>query len=194
MVSPHPQIPETSRLTPRIAGLYDTPENVVAEVTYIPPPLPANAKIPVRSQPSEQAYIDYLTSPTSSFNPADPMEVNLVKEISNPHSRAKKQKRWQELQRREKALLEEYVKAELKDLQGRTRREARAEATFKWKQRIEADRKAELKRRWQLRGQEAKLLRKRARAAKKEAKRNQKLADLVLEQGPNQVIPASAGP
>jgi len=180
-----------SRLTSRIAGLYDTPENVVAEITYIPPPLPANAKVPAHSQPSEQAYIDYLSSPTSSsFDPADPMEVNLVKEVSNPHSRAKKQRRWQERQRHEKALLQEYIKVELKDLQGRTRQEARAEATFKWKQRIEADRKAELKRRWQLRGQEAKLLRKRARAAKKEAKRNQKLADLVLEQGPNQAIPA----
>ena len=191
MVSLHPQMLETSRLTPRIAGLYDTPENVVAEVTYAPPPLPANAKVPANSQPSEQAYIDYLSSPaSSSFDPADPMEVNLVKEVSNPHSRAKKQRRWQERQRHEKALLQEYIKAELKDLQGRTRQEARAEATFKWKQRIEADRKAELKKRWQLRGQEAKLLRKRVRAAKKEAKRNQKLADLVLEQGTNQVIPA----
>jgi len=191
MVSLHPQMLEISRLTPRIAGLYDTPENVVAEVTYAPPPLPANAKVPANSQPSEQAYIDYLSSPTSSsFDPADPMEVNLVKEVSNPHSRAKKQRRWQERQRREKALLQEYTKAELKDMQGRTRQEARAEATFKWKQRIEADRKAELKRRWQLRGQEAKLLRKRVRAAKKEAKRNQKLADLVLEQGSNQAIPA----
>ena len=117
------------------------------------------------------------------------MEINLVKEVSNPHSRAKKQKRWQERQHREKSLLEEYVMAELKNLQSRTRREARTEATFKWKQRIEADRKAELKRRWQLRGQEAKLSRKRARAAKKEARRDQKLADLVLEQGSNQVIP-----
>jgi len=171
-------------------GLYDTPGDVVAEVTYTPPALPANAGVSPRAQPSEQAYIDYLLSPTSSsFGPADPMEVNLVKEVSNPHSRAKKQRRWQERQRIEKNLLEEYVKAELKDLQGRTRREARTEATFKWKQRIEADRKAELKRRWQLRGQEAKLLRKRARAAKKEVKRNQKLAGLILEQGSNQVIP-----
>ena len=117
-----------------------------------------------------------------------------MKEVSNPHSRAKKQKRWQERQRREKALLEEYVKAELKDLQGRTRREARAEAAFKCKQRIEADRKAELKKRWQLRGQEAKLLRKRARAVKKEARRNRRLADLVLEQRPNQVVPAQSSP
>ena len=181
----------TSRLTIHcIAGLYDTLEDVVAEVTYTPPALPADAKIPARPPPSEQTYIDYLSSPTSSsFNPADPVEANLVKEVSNPHSRAKKQRRWQERQRSEKALLEEYVKSELKDLQGRTRRDARAEATFKWRQRVEADRRAELKRRWQLRGQEAKLLRKRARAAKKEAKRNQKLADLVLEQGPNQVIP-----
>ena len=181
----------TSRLTIRcIAGLYDTLEDAVAEVTYTPPALPANAKVPAPPPPSEQSYIDYLSSPTSSsFDPADPVEVNLVKEVSNPHSRAKKQRRWQERQRSEKALLEEYVKSELKDLQGRTRRDARGEATFKWKQRIEADRRAELKRRWQLRGQEAKLLRKRARAAKKEAKRNQKLADLVLEQGSNQVIP-----
>lgn len=174
-----------------IAGLYDTPEAVVAEVTYIPPALPANSKIPARPPPSEQAYIDYLTSPaSSSFNSADPVEVNLTREVSNPHSRAKKQRRWQERQLHEKALLEEYIKTELKHLQGRTRREARTEATFKWKQRLEADRKAEVKRRWQLRGQEAKLLRKRARSAKKEVKRRQKLADLVLEQGPNQIIPA----
>lgn len=173
-----------------IAGLYDTPEGVVAEVTYTPPALPADAKVPIRAPPSEQTYIDYLSSPTSSsFNPADPVEVNLVREVSNPHSRAKKQRRWQERQHREKALLEEYTKAELKDLQGRTRREARAEAAFKWKQRIEADRKAEIKLRWQLRGQEAKLLRKRARAVKKEARRSQKLADLVLGQGSNQVVP-----
>ena len=176
----------------RIAGLYDTPEDVVAEVTYTPPALPANSKVLARAPPSEQAYIDYLSSSiSSSFDPADPVEVNLVKEVSNPHSRAKKQRRWQERQHREKSLLEEYVKAELKDLQGRTRREARAEATFKWRQRVETDRRAEVKRRWQLRGQEAKLLRKRTRAAKKEARRNQKLADLVLEQGTNQVIPAT---
>lgn len=196
MVSSQAQAYETSKLTsmPQPVGLYDTPEAVVEEVTYTPPALPANAKVPARPPPSEQAYIDYLASPaSSSFDAAEPVEVNLVKEVSNPHSRAKKQRRWQELQRREKALLEEYIKAELKDLQGRTRRDARAEATFKWKQRIEADRKAELKRRWQLRGQEAKLLRKRARAAKKEAKRSKKLADLVLEEGSNQVVPAQIG-
>jgi hypothetical protein len=185
---------EVYMFIPWIAGLYDTPEEVVAEVTYIPPALPATSEIPARPPPSEQAYIDYLSSPTSSsFDLADPVEVNLVREVSNPHSRANKQRRWQERQRREKALLGEYIKAELKDLQGRTRREARTEATFKWKQRIEADMKAELKKRWQLRGQEAKLLRKRARAAKKETKRKQKLADLILEQGPNQVIPVLAG-
>ena len=191
MVSSNTQKFEVSPLTvPWIAGLYDTSESVVSEVTYTPPALPANPDVPVRPPPSEQAYIDYLSSPTSSpLNPSDPVEVNLVKEVSNPHSRAKKQRRWQERQRHERALLEEYVKAELKDLQGRTRRDARAEAAFKWKQRIEADRKAELKRRWQHRGQEARLLRKRARAVKKEARRNQKLADLALEQGQNQVVP-----
>ena len=190
MVSLPVQKVKASRLIPWIAGLYDTPEEVVAEVTYTCPALPANPKIPARLPPSEQAYINYLSSSTSSpFDSADPMEVNLVKEVSNPHSRANKQRRWQERQLHEKALLEEYVKTELKYLQGRTRQEACAEATFKWKQRIEADRKAEVKRRWQLRGQEAKLLRKRARAVKKKDKRNQKLANLALEKGSNQVIP-----
>jgi hypothetical protein len=189
-VSPYKQTCEVSRLIHWIAGPYDTPRAVVEEITYTPPSLPASAEVPARPPPSEQAYIDFLSSPASStFDSVEPIEVNLAKEISNPHSRAKKQRRWQERQRHEKALLEEFVKVELKDLQGRTRREARAEATFKWRQRVEADRTAELKRRWQLRGQEAKLLRKRARAAKKEARRNQKLADMVLEGGPNQVIP-----
>lgn len=120
------------------------------------------------------------------------MELNLVKEVSNPHSRAKKQRRWQEKQEYERALLLQFIREELKDLKGRTSREARAEATFKCRQKLDDDRKAELRRRWEARGQEAKLVRKRARKARKEIKKSERLTNLVLQQGNNQILPPDA--
>lgn len=165
----------------------------MAEVTYTPPALPISTKLPLPRAPSEHEYITYLTSPAkSSFKPSQPMELNLVREVSNPHSRAKQQKRWQEKQEYERAMLMQFVRAELKDLKGRTSREARAEATFKCRQQMDDDRKAELKRRWQNRGQEAKLVRKRARRIRKEVKKSERLTNLVLQQGNNQVLPLDA--
>jgi hypothetical protein len=163
----------------------------VAAVTYTPPALPATTKLPLPKPPSEHEYIKFLSSPeNSSFEAAQPMEVNLVKEISNPHSRAKKQSRWQAKQVYERELLKQFVRAELKNVGDRTRREARADAAFKCRQRLDDEKKAELKRRWQNRGQEAKLLRKRTRAARKEKKKSDRLTNLVLEQGKNQFLPA----
>jgi len=179
--------------TPRERGepsLYDTSKDAVTEITYTPPAFPANPRLPLPKPPSEHEYIKFLSTPEkSTFKESLPMELNVVREISNPHSRAKKQKRWQAQQEYQRDLLQQFVKAELKNLKGRTRREARAEAAFKWKQKLVEDRKAEFKRRWQKRGQEAKLLRKRARAVRKEEKRGQRLANLVLQQGDNQVLP-----
>jgi hypothetical protein len=44
---------------------------------------------------SRRANINYLSSLTSSpFNPADPGEINLMREVSNVHSRAKKQRHY----------------------------------------------------------------------------------------------------
>lgn len=83
------------------------------------------------------------------------------------------------------------VKAELKDLKERTRREARAEATWKWKQRLVEERKAEMKRRWKNRGQEVALKAKRERKQRKQTRLEKKLRDLVLQAAPNQVIPGN---
>lgn len=160
-------------------------------VTYTPPVLPATTKLPLPKLPSHHDYIKYLSTPEkSSFEPSQPMEVNLVREISNPHSRAKKQARWQAKKVYERELLMQFLRAELKTLGGRTRREARADATFKWQQKLDEEKKAELRRRWQNRGQEARLVRKRVRAARKEKKKSDRLTNLVLEQGKNQFLPA----
>lgn len=117
------------------------------------------------------------------------MEVHLHKELSNPHSRAKKILRWQERQEYQRKLLAQMVANELKNLEGRTRKDATAEATFKFKQRMEEERKAEMVRRWRNRGDEARLKRRRERKARKAERESRKLSDLVLRAGPNQVIP-----
>src|ERR1700727_1660245 len=80
--------------------LFDTTKSVVAEITYKPPPLPVSVAAPVPKPASESAYINSLFNPLPiPFDESQPVEVHVVKELSNPHSRAKKQARWQQFQR-----------------------------------------------------------------------------------------------
>jgi hypothetical protein len=161
----------------------------VAEVTYKLPQFPRSLSEPVPRPPEELAYVKSLFNPLPT--PLDgPVEVYLSKELANPHSRAKKQARWQAHKRRTAVLLKEYLAAELKDLKGRTAREARAEAAWKWRQRLEEDKKAEEKRRWKNKGREARLIRKKARRERKEQKQRQRLTEMVLQDAPNQIIPS----
>ena len=112
------------------AGLYDTVEAAVNEVTYTPPPLPSTLLSPVPRTPSQQEYITSLSKPHKVSVPTSaPVEMHVRKELSNPHSRAKKQARWQTAQIRSKVLLQEYIQAEYANLAGRTKSDARAEAT-----------------------------------------------------------------
>ena len=136
----------------------------------------------------EQDYIRSLTK-RSAFDFAAPVEVYMAKELANPHSRAKKQARWQAYHLYKKSLLQQIVKDEYKMLAGRTRAEARAEATWKWKARLIEERRAELQRREEVSGRQAKREAKRARKAKKVARINNKLRALVLDEAPNQVLP-----
>ena len=175
------------------ASAYDTTEDAVNEVTYTPPPLPSSFLSPAPRLPSEQEYITSLSKPEKVAVPSSAaLEVHLQKELSNPHSRAKKQARWQAYQARTKALLQEFIEAEYAHLAGRTKREARAEATWKWQQHLVEERKAEMRRRWRNRGAEARLERKATRKARKVARRNEKLRNLVLSDAPNQVVPSSS--
>ena len=174
------------------ATLYTAKAEDVMKVTYKPFALPSDTTSP--SVPKEKLENDYIQSVLDpekrAHDAAAPMELHLQEELSNPHSRAKKQARWQAALARRRELLAEYMKRELKDLKGRTRREARAEAVWKWRERLAADLREEKKRRWIHRGGEAALVRKKDRKARKERKREERLRNLVLKEGPNQVIPS----
>ncbi|KAL4241345.1 hypothetical protein ABKN59_000165 [Abortiporus biennis] len=182
--------PEVRRRKDAPATIYDTSIDSVLEITYKPPTIPSSFKAPLPRPPSEHQYIRSLTKGLG-FDASIPMEVHLQKEVSNPHSRAKKQARWQALQQHQSDLLKTFVKAEFKNLNGRTRRVARAEAVWKWKQKLAEERKAEVKRRWENRGQQAKLQGKLVRRARKNARIEKKLQELVLQEEPNQVVPGS---
>lgn len=121
-----------------------------------------------------------------------PAELFLARELSNPHSREKKRERYLASKARQESLLEEYIAKELKKLiEGRSRREAVAEATFKWRERIRLDRKSELKKRWVARGLKARLERRNRRAQEKLDGEKKKLRELVLREAPNQIMPGA---
>lgn len=117
------------------------------------------------------------------------MEIYVHRELTNPHSRAKKQERWQARQLYKRSLLRHMVREEYKNLNGRTKRDARADATWKCRNRLIEERKAEVKRRWVNRGAEANLLNRRARRAKKAERLQKKLRNLTLDEAPNQAVP-----
>jgi hypothetical protein len=176
------------------ATIYTAKAEDVMAITYEPFALPSDASASASASKvdSENGYIQSVLNPEKrAYDAAAPMELHLQKELSNPHSRAKKQARWQAAFVRRRELLAQYMRNELKDLKGRTRREARAEAVWKWRERLAADVREEKKRRWIHRGGEAALLRRRGRLARKKRKLEERLRNLVLEEAPNQVIPAT---
>ncbi|THH08184.1 hypothetical protein EW146_g9078 [Bondarzewia mesenterica] len=186
---PWPKLPEIPEYEPT---LYDTTPEAVLEVTYKPFSLPAELKAPVPEWSAEKAYIRSLFNPKAlPLDASAPVEVHLQKELSNPHGRAKKQARWKATQEQRKRLLAEYIRAELKELKGRTRADARAEAMWKWNQRLADDRAAERKRRWRNRGAETRVERRKVRRERKVRKEGERLKKLVLKEAPNQIIPPS---
>ncbi|KAF8558808.1 hypothetical protein OG21DRAFT_1404509 [Imleria badia] len=165
---------------------YDTTKDSVLKITYQPPDLKK------RNPADENAYISALFSPKPrSFDESTPMEHYVAKELSNPHSRAKKQRRWQAAKVRRAELLKKSVEQELIHLNGRPARVARAEGVFKFRQKMEEERKAEKKRRWLTTERKSKIERKVKRKQRKAEKQKEKLTQLVLKDAANQVIPAA---
>ncbi|TFY78212.1 hypothetical protein EWM64_g5797 [Hericium alpestre] len=184
---PWPAPPDLPETTPT---LYDTPGEAVSEITYKPFTLPADLAKPVPELDAEKPYIQSLFNPQARpYDASAPVETSLTIELTNPHGRAQKQLRWQIHQARKHVLLAQYMQQELADLKGRTRKEARAEAMWKFNNRLVEDQRAERKRRWSNRGQEARLERKKVRKARKLQKQDERLRNLVLEDAPNQVVP-----
>ncbi|KZT74446.1 hypothetical protein DAEQUDRAFT_660058 [Daedalea quercina L-15889] len=190
----HVPWPKLDKRSPPDVGPLDTVEDVVMQVTYTPPTFPVFTGLadPQPKAPSEQEYITAAhKGDAASYDASQVFEVFLAKELANPHSRAKKQARWKSHKLYERSLLQKFIKTELENLDGRTHRDARAEAAWKWRHALAEERKAVVKRRWQNRGGEARLLRKKTRRVRKEGKRRERLRNLVLEEGPNQIVPRS---
>ncbi|KZV77162.1 hypothetical protein PENSPDRAFT_746934 [Peniophora sp. CONT] len=168
--------------------LYDTATSAVEEITYT---FPTEEELLGLGAPDvEEAYVKSLYYPPSvAPSHATPVEVFVTRELSNPYSRAKKQARWQARMAYKRELLGDMVKAEVANLRGRTRREARAEAAWKWKQTLDAEDKAEARRRAELRGDVARTEGRRVRKERREKKKEKLLERLVLQDAPNQVIP-----
>ncbi|KAI0317744.1 hypothetical protein OF83DRAFT_1058118 [Amylostereum chailletii] len=186
---PWPKPADPPQNTPTV---YDTAAEAVTAVTYKPLVLTPDVVAPSPKTDPENTYIQSLFNPQARpyDQQASPVEVGLVAELSNPHSRAKKQARWKARQVYKEELLKTYVKAELSDLKGRTLRDARAEATWKWKQALVEEEKAEKRRKWLTSGRVARVVRKKSRRERKARKADERLRDLVLEAAPNQVIPS----
>ncbi|KAJ6567222.1 hypothetical protein DFH09DRAFT_1156356 [Mycena vulgaris] len=185
---PWPKPPATSHHRP---GMYDTIQKEVAKVTYVPPSFSHILTAPPPRVPTEDEYIAGMSHPTQKpwFGDSPPVEIYLHKELSNPHSRAKKMKRWQSHQTYKKSLLRDYISAEMRELNGRSTKEARAEATFKWREKLSVEEEAERRRRWLTLAVAEKAKKKQARKTRKEIKRKDQLTQLGLWEAPNQIIP-----
>lgn len=145
----------------------------------------------VPRRPTEDEYLTALYNPhlPRKFDESQPVESYLVRELANPHSRAKKHDRWMVWQAAKQRLLTELMTKETANLQGRTQREARAEAAFKWRQQLAEQKEEQRKRRWKHKASAADMERQTKRKARKETKQRQRLTALVLKEEPNQVIP-----
>jgi hypothetical protein len=141
--------------------------------------------------PTEDEYLTTLYNPhrENKIGDSPPIESFLFRELANPHSRAKKNTRWKTFQSIKRARLAEITSEELNYLNGRTQKEAKAEAAFRWRQQMDEEKAAQKKRRWMHKAAEVKMEKQQKRRARKEAKQRQRLTALALEEEPNQVIP-----
>ncbi|KAF9534990.1 hypothetical protein CPB83DRAFT_780995 [Crepidotus variabilis] len=175
------------------ASLYDTPIEEVAKITYKLPPFDVSRLAPIPKAAPEQAYLDTIYNPHRevTYDPSAPFETYLTMELANPHSRAKKMHRWKIYQTGIHALRKKITGDELQYLDGRTVREAKADAAFKWRETVAEQQKKHKKARWMHSAQMIQWERKTRKKASKEDRLRRRLTELVLSEQPNQVIPAS---
>ncbi|THV05388.1 hypothetical protein K435DRAFT_849954 [Dendrothele bispora CBS 962.96] len=174
------------------ATIYDTSKEEVAKVTYKPPPFSPTLKGLIPKLPTERQFLRAVFNPhhTPFYGDAQPpVEMFLSKELSNPHSRAKKQERWQQYKVYKKDLLKQYIDTEIKANPTRLHSELKAEAEFKWKQKLEEEKSQKRKERWVASGYADRMQTRVRRKARKAEKERQRLTELTLEEAPNQVIP-----
>ena len=182
----------------KIVEACDTPADVANEITWHPSYLfypPSNDS---KAKLLQDAYLHSIRPPPPSVPQLDynqetfpAIEYILGDELSNPHSRTKKRRRYQGRMKARQLAHQQFLEAELANLDGRTRREALVEAEWKWTELRKKEEHARKRRQWVLRGNAARIQRKRHRKERKERKMMEKMKALVLDPGPNQVLPGS---
>ncbi|PPR03830.1 hypothetical protein CVT26_000828 [Gymnopilus dilepis] len=172
------------------AGIYDTTAQEVAKVTYQLPLFDPSPLAPLPRVPEEDEYLRHVFNPHLSlgYDASAPFELYLQPDLANPHSRAKKLERWKAHQSALHALRKKIADHELQHLDGRTVKQAKADAAFKWREQVEAEQKKKKKARWMHSAQVAKWARKAEKRSKKEARQRRRLTELTLKEEPNQVL------
>lgn len=140
----------------------------------------------------ENAYISDLFGKTKSAAPWQdslPMEHFLLKELSNPLSRARRQERWQENMEMLENSKQEYVQRELVELRGRKKQDATKDGVFRWKLAVQKYKARTRWQRWIKRGGQAQLNKRLKRRHRLSTRRVRRLKAFKLHTGKNQVIP-----
>jgi hypothetical protein len=175
------------------AGFYDTPKDVVEQVTYKLPAFDPSPFAALPPLPAETEYLDliYNPSPEQNYDPSAPFEQYLKMDLTNPHSRAKKLQRWKIRQSIIHSQLKEITDYELAHLEGRTERQAKADAAFRWREQVKKEAAERKKVRWMHADKLESWKRKNVSKAKKEERQRRRLTELMLGDEENQVIPAA---
>lgn len=128
---------------------------------------------------------------TPKFDPEalPPMEYVIVTELSNPHGQTKKLLRARTRVENRKLARNAFIKAESHGLAGRAKKQAVADAEFRWDELRRKEVKDARKRLWIAKGFRKRTLERRERKVKKAQRQLEKLQRLQLQQAPNQVSP-----
>jgi hypothetical protein len=174
------------------AGIYDTPREEVARVTYRLPTFNSPSG-PIPRPPAEEEYLNLLYNShlRHSYGESLPFEIFLDRELANPHSRTKKLERFRIHQANTQLLLKKITAEELRNLDGRNVSQAKADAAFKWREQVKEDKQKKKKARWMHSARSAELERKASKRTKKEDRKRRLLTEMVLQEEPNQSIPKS---
>ncbi|GJJ07776.1 hypothetical protein Clacol_001981 [Clathrus columnatus] len=176
----------------------DTPAEVVKEVTWKPTRKFYPAQNVGKKKLLEDGYLHHIRPPpegvpVTPYDPemTPPMEYVISDELSNKHGGARKRQRAMDREKENAVRKEAFIKAEMADLDGRTKREALKEAEFKWAETRRKEMQEQRKKLWIKRGGLARLKRKHIREVRKARKEQDQLRNLVLPPAANQIVPPS---
>lgn len=165
----------------------------MAKITYRLPAFDVSRLASLPPQAPETDYLNMIYNPhvDITYDPSAPFETYLKFELANPHSRAKKMQRWKQYQAGIQLLRKQITTDEVRYLDGRSVRQAKADAAFKWREIVQTEQKQKKKKRWMHSAQLIKWERKTRKKAVKEERLKRRLTELVLSEEPNQVVPAA---